>query len=330
MQSTEIPPPPTLTDILMARNVVNRCLRPTPVSRPQALAEKLGFDVVLKCENMQPIGAFKVRGGVNYMANLSPEDRTRGVVSASTGNHAQSIAYAGRLFDVPVTIFMPEINNPAKVEATRRLGATVIEVGKDFDECWPEGDRYAEDNGMKLIHVANEPLLIAGFGTYALELIEDEPELDVVIVPVGGGSGVCGTGIVFKNMRPETKIIAVQAENMPAVHDSYHQKKLISYEGGMTWAEGLATRVTFEYLLQIMQDVVDDVVLVSEEGMRQAMILLMETTPVIAEGAGAAALAAACNMRADLAGKRVGLIVSGGNVTGETIRNAFTDDQPWI
>jgi threonine dehydratase len=308
---------------------VNRYLQPTPVLRPEGLARELGFEVVLKCENLQPIGAFKARGGVYLMSKLDAETRERGVVSASTGNHAQSIAYAAREFGVRAVIFMPENPNPNKLAATRALGAEVIEFGRDFDECRIEAGIYAEREGMRFIHSANEPDLIAGVGTYALELIEEAPDLDVVIVPVGGGSGVCGTALVFKTMRPQTQVIAVQAEGMPVVYRSFHERRLLSLEGGSTWAEGLATRVAFELPYAMMQDLVDDVQTVSDEEMRQAMLLLLEGTRLVAEGAGAASLALARRLAPRLRGKRVGLVISGGNVTLDTLQRAMTDNSDW-
>lgn len=320
---------PTVSDILAARLVVNRYLPPTPIVQSPALNEHVGLDLTLKCENMQPVGAFKVRGGVYFMSQLAPEQRARGVVTASTGNHAQSIAWAAREFGVRAVIYMPEVNNPDKVAATRRLGAEVVESGADFDECRAEAEARAERDGMRYIHPANEPWLVSGVGTYALELIEAAPDLDTVIVPVGGGSGVCGTAIVFKAMRPQTRIIAVQTENMPAVYESFHQRKLVALEGGSTFAEGLATRVAFEAPFRIMQQLVDDVVLVSEEEMRQAMVLLLDKAHLVAEGAGASSLAAAQKMAGDLHGQKVGLIVSGGNVTLDTLRRAMVDEQPW-
>ncbi len=329
MTDTSILAPPTLTDILAARKVVRRHLAPTPVLRPPALADALGFDVALKCENLQPTSAFKVRGGINYMHNLDDEARKRGVVTASTGNHAQSIAYAAGLFGVQAVIYMPEVNNPDKVAATRRLGATVIEQGSDFDECRVIAAEHAAREGMRFIHSANEPWLIAGVGTYALELIEEEPELDVVIVPVGAGSGICGTGIVFKTIRPETRVIGVQAEQMPAAYQSYRERRLVSLEGGSTWAEGLATRVAFDLPQRIMQEMVDDMLLVSEEELRQGMLLLLDKAHLVAEGAGAAAMAAATKLSGELGGKRVGIVVSGGNVTMDTIKRAVCDDRRW-
>jgi threonine dehydratase len=318
---------PTVSDILAARKVISRYLPPTPAMRPPAMAEALGFDVTLKCENLQPIGAFKVRGGIYLMSRLTEEQRARGVITASTGNHAQSIAYAAREFGVRAIVYMPTINNPDKVTATRRLGAEVIEHGLDFDACREEAEHHAEREGMRYIHPANEPDLVAGVGTYALELLEEAPYLDTVIVPVGGGSGVCGTATVFKAMRPEARIIAVQTENMPAVYRSFHERRLISLEGGSTFAEGLATRVAFEMPFQIMQDLVDDVHLVSEDEMRQAIVMLLDKAHLVTEGAGAASVALAQKLAPQLTGKRVGLIISGGNVTLDTMRQALCGNQ---
>ena len=323
--------PPTIADVLSARKVISRYLPATPTITPPALAAELGFDAILKCENMQPIGAFKVRGGVYLISQLDTEQRRRGVVTASTGNHAQSIAYAARLFGARAVIYMPTINNPDKVAATRRLGAKVVEHGADFDEAREEAERHAAREGMRYIHSADEPQLIAGVGTYALELLEAEPDLDVVYVPVGGGSGVCGTAIVVKALRPETRVIAVQTTAMPAVYRSFHERRLVTLgpEAGRTFAEGLATRVAFALPYEIMQRLVDDVVVVSDEELRQAMILLLNTAHIVAEGAGAAALAAARSHADTLHGQRVGIVVSGGNVTLDTLRRALCDPETW-
>lgn len=321
--------PPTLSDVLNAGKVVHQHLLPTPAMSPEALSEHLGFHAVLKCENLLPTGAFKVRGGINFMHNLDSETRKRGVVTASTGNHAQSIAYAARAFGVQAIVYMPEVNNPDKVASTRRFGATVVEQGADFDECRVFAEEHARREGMRFIHSSDEPWLIAGVGTYALELIEAEPYLDVVIVPVGAGSGICGTSIVFKTIRPETTIIGVQAEQMPAAYTAYKERRPVTLEGGSTWAEGLATRVAFDFPQSIMRENVDDMVLVSEEEMRRSMLTLMDRAHLLAEGAGSAALAAAIQMKESLEGKRVGIVVSGGNVTIETVRKALTDERTW-
>lgn len=315
--------PPTFHDILRARAVVHRYLPPTPVVQPAALSERLGCDVYVKCENLQPIGAFKVRGGIYLMSRLSHEERARGVVTASTGNHGQSIAYAARLSGVRAVIYAPEGANPLKLAAMRRLGAEVVLSGRDFDEARLACEERAARDGLRYIHSANEPDLIAGVGTYALELIEAVPDLDAVIVPIGAGSGICGTGIVMKTVNPAIQVIGVQAAGMPVVYESWKRGELLAFDSGSTFAEGLATRVAFELPLRIIRERVDDIVLVSDEAMAAAIVELMETAHVVAEGAGAAALAAAHALRERLAGKRVALIVSGGNITAETLRWAL-------
>lgn len=311
---------PTLSDVLRARKVIRPYLAPTPTLRVPTLDRDLGYELLIKCESLNPTGAFKVRGGINLIHSFDAEQRARGVVSASTGNHAQSIAYAANLFGVRAVIYMPAHANPDKVAATELLGATVVQAGRDFDECREFAGEYAEREGMRFIHSANEPLLIAGVGTYALELIEEEPDLDVVIVPVGGGSGACGVATVFKTLRPQTRVIAVQAAGMPAVHQAFHTHEMVELEGGSTFAEGLATRVTFEMPFAIMQRLVDDVQLVSDDEMRQAMVTLLHRARIVAEGAGAAAMALATRLAPELQGKKVGVIVSGGNVTLDTLQ----------
>lgn len=315
--------PPTFRDILRAGAVVHRYLPATPLLPAPLLSEGLGCQIYLKCEQMQPIGAFKVRGGVYLMSRLSEEERARGVVTASTGNHGQSIAYAARLFGVRAIIYAPEGANPLKVAAMRRLGAEVVLTGRDFDEARLACEAHAAAEGLRYIHSANEPDLIAGVGTYALEIIEALPDVEVVIVPIGAGSGVCGTGIVMKTVDPGIRVIGVQAAGMPVVYESWRQGKLLELHDGYTFAEGIATRVAFELPLRIIRERVDDIVLVSDEEIARSMVELLEAGRVVAEGAGAAALAAAYRLRDQLRGKNVVLVVSGGNVTLETLRWAF-------
>ncbi len=319
--------PVTLDKIIEARKIVDQYLKPTPVLRMPGLDASLGFSAVLKCENLQPLGAFKARGGVYFMSQLTDEERARGVVTASSGNHGQSIAYGAALFGVPAVVFMPEQPNPLKKAAIERMGAEVIEIpwhGESFDQ---EPQRYAEEHGMLLLHGIDNAVLHAGVGSYALELIEDAPDLDAVFVPVGGGSGICATATVFKALRPQTRIIGVQARNKPAVYESFHRKRLMTVRGEETHAEGLATDWAYELPFGVMQELVDDVVLVDEEDLRQAMLLLMEQAHIVAEPSGAAAFAAARNQAAELAGRQVGIVVSGGNASLETLRSALTADR---
>ena len=322
-------PVPTLHDVYRARQVVQRYLPPTPMLNPAALSARLGADVYVKCENLQPTGAFKVRGGVNLLSRLSDEELARGVVTASTGNHGQSIAFAAGLFGAKATIFVPEVANPLKVDAMRRLGAEVVFVGRDFDECREAAGRHADDTGAYFVHSANEPHLIAGVATYVLEILDAVPDLDTLIVPVGGGSGLAGACLVGKAINPTLRVVGVGAEGAPAVRDSWRRRELLAYDRADTDAEGVATRVAFALPSSIIWDAVDDIALVSDAEMRRATLTLLETTRLLAEGAGAAALAAARQLRDTLSGQKVGVVLSGGNLTLDGLRRALAEETPW-
>jgi threonine dehydratase len=245
------------------------------------------------------------------------------VVTASTGNHGQSIAYAARLFGVRAVIYAPEGANPDKVAAMRRLGAERVLAGRDFDESRLAAEARAERHGMRYIHSANEPDLIAGVGTYALELIESVPDLDAVIVPIGAGSGVCGTLTVLKAVNPAIRVIGVQTEALPPVYRSWREGRLVELSAGSTFADGLATRVAFSLPLSIISEWIDDIRLVSDADLCRAIVALLEDAKLVAEGAGAASVAAGMQMREELAGRKVGLIISGGNITFDTLQWAI-------
>ena len=313
-------PAPTLADVLRARRAIAPYLQPTPTIEPAALGAALGCRAFLKCENLTPTGAFKVRGGINLVASLSPEERARGVLAVSTGNHAQSVAYAARLFGVRATIYMPEGANPLKVAATRGLGADVVLTGRDFDAAREAAEERAARDGPRYIHSADEPLLIAGVGTYALELLEAVPDLDVIFVPVGGGSGVLGTATVARAVNPAIRVIGVQAAGAPAVYRSWKEGRRVETAEAATFAEGLATRRPFDLPLALLPRLVDELMLVGDDELVAAIRLLLETARQVTEGAGAAATAAALARRAELAGKKVGLVLSGGNITAEQLR----------
>ena len=310
--------PPTLADVLRARASIAPYLRPTPTIGRPALDSALGCRAYLKCENLNPTGAFKVRGGINLLSTL--DRRSGGVLAASTGNHAQSVAYAARLFGMRAVIYMPESANPLKVAATRAFGAEVVLQGRDFDEARRFAEARAGQEGLRYIHSADEPLLIAGVATASLELFEAAPDLDAVFVPVGGGSGVIGAAIVARAVNPGTRVIGVQAEGAPAIYLSWKAGKRIVTDEVSTFAEGLATREPFDLPLQLLPGLVDEIMLVSDSELGAAIRLLLETTGQLAEGAGAAALAGALGRRGELAGKSVGLILSGGNLGIETLR----------
>ncbi len=311
--------PVTFRDILLARQNLRTYLRPTPMYHYPALDAMVGAEVWVKHENHQPVGAFKVRGGVHLISQLDEAQRRAGVIAASTGNHGQSVAYAARLFGVRAIIAVPENANPAKVASMQHLGAEVVFHGRDFDEAreWVEAE--TETQGYRYIHSGNEPLLIAGVGTYALEMLEEQPDLDVIIVPVGGGSGAAGVCIVAKTINPALRVIGVQSEQAPAAWLSWKEGRL--REAPMrTFAEGLATRTAFELPQRILRRHLDDFVLVSDDEIRRAIIILLAHTRNLAEGAGAASLAAALKLREQLAGKRVGIVLSGGNLSIDRLR----------
>lgn len=320
---------PTLADVYAARRVIDPYLAPTPLLRPEALGATLGFDLHLKCENLQPVGAFKVRGGLNRLSHLTSDERARGVVAASTGNHGQSIAYAGRTFGIPVTVFVPHGANPDKVTAMERMGADVVHAGHDFTASCEAAEAHAAERGAIFIHSANEPLLIAGVATSTLEVIERLPHVDTLIVPVGAGSGVCGAAIVAKAISPGIRVIGVQAEGAPAVYDSWRRRELVSHDRMETFADGLATRVAAELTSRIIWDLVDDLVLVSDDAMRRAIATLATRAGLVAEGAGAAGLAAAHGMREELAGQTVAVTVSGGNLAPGLLAEILAGDAPW-
>jgi threonine dehydratase len=303
--------------VLAARERIAPHLQPTALTNYPGLDELVGTEVWVKHENHQPVGAFKVRGGVNLVSQLSPGDRERGVITASTGNHGQSIAFASRIFGMRSIVCVPEQANPVKVASMRGLGAELVFHGNDFDDARERCEALAEEHGYRYVHSGNEPDLIAGVGTHTLETLEKQPELDVLIVPVGGGSGAAGACIAAGALNPETRVIGVQSEDAPAAYRSWK-------EGGIaedrmdTAAEGLATRVGFELPQRILRERLADFLLVSEDDLRAATVQMLERTRNLIEPAGAAPLAAALQL--DLAGKKVGLIASGGNMTLAQLR----------
>ena len=312
---------PTFADVLAARRFLEAYLRPTPLVQRSAVSELLGVPVWLKCENVLPTAAFKVRGGLNLLGR-DPTAK-RGVYSASTGNHGQSIAYAGKVFGIPVTIFVPHDANPLKLAAMRASGATIVEHGKDFDDARMECERRASADGMRYVHSGNEPYLVAGVGTATLEVLTELPDADVLIVPIGGGSGASAACIVAKTLNPSIQVIGVQSEGAPAAYLTWREKEPRETERINTFADGLATRTSFSLPQEILRDLLDDFVLVSDEDLYRGMRLLVVEGHLVAEGAGAAPVAAVRKIRERLVGKTVVCWVSGGNATAESLRRAL-------
>lgn len=317
--------PPVFDDVLSARETIAPYLKRTPLLNHPLLSSHLGADVWVKHENHLATGAFKVRGGVNFVAGLTDEERRRGLLCVTRGNHGQSIAFAGRQFGARVVIVVPEGNNEEKNAAMQALGGELVVHGRDFDEACAHGEQLWRECGYRNAHAANEPKVIAGVGTYALEIFETLPDPDYVFVPIGLGSGICGVCLVAQHFNSRATIIGVQAEQAPAVVRTFREGRDVRTETANTFADGLATRVSAELTMSIMRKRVDEMVLVSEDELAEAVRTLWRTTHNLAEGAGAAAFAAAQKLATRIAGKKVVVILSGGNLDAPTLRKIFAD-----
>ena len=315
----------TFHGIIAARKIVTCFFKPTPLTHYPELSEKLGFQAYIKHENHLPTGSFKVRGGINFMSNLPAEQKKQGVVTATRGNHGQSIAYAAAHFGVQATIVVPHGNNPEKNSAMRAFGAELIEHGHDFDEARELCDTLQAERGLYYVHPCMEPSLFHGVGTYSLEIFESLPDVHTMIVPIGGGSGVCGAITVAKAINPNVKIIGVQAENAPAVYRSWKAGKHVQTDSCDTVADGLATRVPFKLPFSIIKEGIHDIVTISEEEIISGIRCALRWTHNLAEGAGAAALAAAFKLADTLAGQNVVIIMTGGNLDMETLKEVLSD-----
>jgi threonine dehydratase len=317
---------PTLADVYRARHVLERHLQPTPLLHNSLMSRELGFHAYLKLENLQPIGAFKVRGGINLCSSLTEAERKRGIIAASTGNHGQSIAYGAKLCGTHCIIAMPEEANPLKVESMKALGAEVHFHGQNFEEARGWAEQHARATGMHYVHHINAPPLIAGVATMSLEIIEALPDVDMIITPVGGGSGAIGHCLVAKSLKPSVKVIGVQATGAPAVYNSWRTRTLQTGQI-QTASEGLATGQAYYAPVRYFIERLDDMLLVSEEEIRDAIARLARSAHIVAEESGAAATAAAVQTAERLAGKRVAIIVSGGNIAPDHLRRILTDAQ---
>ena len=313
---------PTLQDVIGASRRIAPYVTRTPLHRYLSLDRLLDAEVYVKHENHQRLGAFKMRGGVNLISQLSDDEKRRGVTAASTGNHGQSIAYAAGVFGVEAAIIVPEGANPGKVESMRNLGANVIFHGEVFDDCLAYAERLAREEGYRFIHSANEPHLIAGVGTIALEILEDLPDVDVIVTPIGGGSGACGVCIVAKTINPDIRVYGVQSAQAQAVYLSWKEGRIVDSPMG-TIAEGLATGSSYELTNGILSDMLDDFLLVTDAELEQAIVLHLEKTHNLTEHAGAASLAGALKLRERLQGKKVALVMSGGNVSVPQLQAAL-------
>jgi threonine dehydratase len=317
----------SVEQIRAAREVIYGALNLTPLIEYSLLGREMGARVFLKHENHQITGAFKVRGGLNFMSHFARERSHEGVITATRGNHGQSVAMAAGVYSIPATIVVPFGNNPEKNEAMRAYGARLIEYGRDFDEAREETERLSKAENLRYIHSANEPHLINGVGTYALEIIEAlnlrGAHADAIFVPIGLGSGVCGVITAFRALSPKTRIYGVQAEGAPSLYLSWKAGRIVETTDANTFADGVATRVPAALTFDIIRNGIDEIVLVSDSEIINAIRLLWRTTHNLVEGAGAVATAATVKLRDSLKGQNVVNVLTGGNLDSDSITKIF-------
>ncbi len=303
-----------LDDILRARDVIRDVVRHTPMKRSTTLSKMTGGDVHLKLENFQRTGSFKVRGAMNKLASLTDEERARGVVAASAGNHAQGVAFAATHFGVRSDVFMPEDATLAKAVATKGYGAEVHLDGKDYQDAFLAAKKFQDAHNKVFVHAFDDPHIIAGQGTMGLEILDDVPDVETVVVPIGGGGLMSGIATAIKAQRPDVRIVGVQAAGASTVAPSLQKGEVVELEQVKTMADGIACRRLGDLTFGIMQDLVDEVVTVEENDIAAAILFLVERTKTVVEGAGAVTLAAAMTGVVNLEGQKACIVVSGGNI----------------
>lgn len=313
--------PVSLAEAIRARKTVYEKLQTTPLIKYPGLSDLIGAQVCVKHENYHPTGSFKIRGGVNLMAQLQTQG-VNGVITFSTGNHGISVATSAAWFGIEAVVVVPKNNNPSKNQMIRDTGAELIEAGDNFEEASQVVELLCKERGLYYVHPANEPHLINGVGTEFLEIIEQLPDVDVVILPVGAGSEVAAAITTLKTIKPSVEIYAVQSESSPAAYLSWKHKK-ITQTSNKTFAGGFATGTAYELPFGLYKDNLTDFILLTEDNIYQGIALAAHYTHNLVEGAGSATLMAALKLKYRLAGKNVVLQFSGCNASSEEIRKAY-------
>jgi len=317
--------PITFADVLRARDVLRAHLTPTPLRNYRLLDDALGNGarVLVKHENHLPTGSFKLRNGIVAVAALTPEQRGRGIVAATRGNHGQGLAWAGQLLGAQVTVCVPLGNSSEKNAGIRALGATLIEVGNDYDDAVAHAELLVRERGLTLVHSSNNPHILAGAATLTLEILEQAPDVEAVVVPLGGGSQAVGAITVVRERAPHVKVYAVQAAHAPAQHDGLKAGRIMQKRVLPTLADGLATRTSYDLTFETMRQGLADCVLASETEIAEAMRVGMRTTHNILEGAAGAAFAGLWKLQVPLAHKTVAVVLSGSNVDQSVLRKVL-------
>jgi threonine dehydratase len=321
-------PPVTIDDVRAAHARIRDAVVRTPTLLSRTLSELTGATVYLKFENLQFTAAYKERGALNRLLQLSEGERAQGVIAASAGNHAQGLAYNGARLGIPVTIVMPLGTPAVKVQQTASHNARIVLHGASFDDAYQHAVALGHEEGLVFVHPFNDPQVVAGQGTVAVEMLEDVPDLDTIVVPVGGGGLISGISIVAKAADHQIDVIGVQSKRYPAVHNLL--KGLEFGEGGTSIAEGIAVKIPGDLTLEIIRENVSDMKLVSERDIERSISLLLEIEKTVVEGAGAAGLAAllprANGQRTEFAGRKVGLVLTGGNIDPRVLANVILRD----
>jgi threonine dehydratase len=316
--------PPTIDDIRAAAERIKGAVIRTPMLVSQTLSEIIGAEVWLKFENLQFTAAYKERGALNKLLQLTPEERERGVIAASAGNHAQAVAYHAKRLGIPAVIVMPESTPTVKVTQTAGHGAEVVLYGDMFDDAYARARELALENGYVFVHPFDDPKIIAGAGTVALEMLEDAPDLDTIVVPIGGGGLMSGVSIASRAIKPSIELIGVEAELYPSMKCAIEGCHLAL--GGDTLAEGIAVKQPGELTSRILKDLANDVVLVPERDLERAVAMLVGIEKTVVEGAGAAGLAAMLADPERFRGKKVATLLCGGNIDTHLLANVLVRD----
>jgi len=319
-----LPLPVSVDDILAARVRISGAIVQTPTLVSQTLSDMLGCKVFLKFENLQFTAAYKERGALNRLLQLDEEAKRKGVIAASAGNHAQGLAYHGKRLGVPVTIVMPNTTPTVKVTQTQGHGARVVQFGEKFDDAYAHARKLEAEEGLTFVHPFDEPDIIAGQGTIAIEMLEQAPEIDTLVIPIGGGGLFSGMGTAARAMKPDIRLFAVQAELYPSMYDYIKGADLAC--DGDTLAEGIAVKYPGELTRRFVERLADDVLLVNERRLEEAVSLLLQIEKTVVEGAGAAGLAALLTHREMFAGRNVGLVLTGGNIDTRLLANVLLRD----
>ena len=313
----------TTSSIERASHDLAAYLPPTPLQYSRAFTDKARCHVHIKVESIQPIRAFKVRGALTKIMRLHPAKGSAGVITASAGNHGQGVAYAAGVFKIPATVYVPETANELKVEAIKRLGATVVQAGRNYNDAYLEAMRHQEEGGATFVHAFNDPDVIAGQGSIAVELLRDLEQFDTALVPIGGGGLIGGIALYLKEMRPKMRVIGVEPVGADGMHRSLQAGRVVTLDRVNTIADGLAASAPGKLTLELAQRYVDEVVLVQDAELLRAIRLLFEWEHLLAEPAGAAALAALLYHYSPGPNERVVVILSGANVTEEVMIRAL-------